>query len=145
MNKNKKKKLMKKRLISRRGSYIAEAAMVLPVIILVTITSILIIMFFYSQITEQCNLHMTLRSEAGEISGQTVYTSKNTDIEDTDAEIYADKSLIGGTVHGKKYLVMEHRGVLEKRGTFIVESESHVVDGPAYVRYSRFVKGVTDE
>lgn len=145
MNKKKKKTLMKKRLRSRRGSYIMEAAMVLPVIILVTITSILIIMFFYSQMTEQCHLHMALRSEAGKATGQTSYTGKSADIADTDAEIYTDKGIIGGTVHGKKYLVMKHRGTLERKGTFTVEGKSHMVDGPAYIRYSRLVKGVTDE
>lgn len=143
MNKKKKKALMKKRIRSRRGSYIMEAAVVLPVIIMVTITSILIVMFFYSQMTERCQLHIALRSEAGLASGQTEYADGNTYAED--AEIYTDKSILGSTVYGKKYLVMEHRGTLEKKGTFTVEGKSHAVDGPSYIRYSHFAKGAADE
>ena len=40
---------------SRRGSYIMEAAVVMPFIIVSVITAVLAVMFFYSQMTEQCS------------------------------------------------------------------------------------------
>lgn len=131
--------------MNKKGSYIMEAAVVLPVLILAVITSILIIMFFFSQMTEKCRLHMALRNEAGMMSGQTVYMGESRDAADTDAEIYTSKGITGGTVYGKKYLIMEHQGILEKKGTFVVEGSCHSVDGTDYVRYSRFVKGSADE
>ena len=43
---------------SKRGSYIAEASIVLPMVVLAVITVMLIVMFFYSQVTEQSRLHI---------------------------------------------------------------------------------------
>lgn len=125
---------------SKKGSYIMEAAVVLPVIILVTITSVLIIMFFYSQMTERCRLHTTLRAEAGQLTERTVYTHQGGG-RASDAEIYADSNALGGEVYGKKYLVMQHRGTLRKKGTFIVEGRCQAVDGVEYVRYCSMIRG----
>lgn len=130
---------------NKRGSYIIEAAVVLPVIILVTITVILIVMFFYHQMTSRCLLHMQIRNEAGLESGQTIYGNREKEIKDIEAEIYTDKGLIGGTVYGKKYLIMGHKGSLDEKGTFLASGKSHIINGPAYVRYSRMVKGINDE
>ena len=55
--------LIKKR--SKRGSYIMEASLVLPILIFAVITVVLIIMFFYSQMTERSQMHIALRQEAG--------------------------------------------------------------------------------
>lgn len=129
----------------KRGSYIIEAAVVLPVIILVTITSILIVMFFYNQMVIRSHLHIALRNEAGAISGQTVYADVGRDVSDIDAEIYTDTGLLGGFVYGKKYLIMEHKGLLDKNGTFIATGENHIIDGPSYVRFSSLAKKVENE
>ncbi len=129
----------------KRGSYIIEAAVVLPVMILVTITAILIIMFFYNQMTVRSHLHMALRNEAGALSGQTGYVDVGREVSDMEAEIYADKGLLGGTVYGKKYLIMEQQGTLAGKGTFLAEGRNYIIDGPDYVRYSSLVKGVKDE
>ena len=129
----------------KRGSYIIEAAVVLPVIIFVTITAILIIMFFYNQMTVRSHLHMVLRNEAGASSGHTGYVDVGRDVSSMETEMYVDKGLIGGNVYGKKYLIMEHQGILVKKGIFLVEGKSHIIDGPNYVRYSRLVKGIKDE
>ena len=67
------------------------------------------------------------------------------EIKDIEAEIYTDKGLIGGTVYGKKYLIMGHKGSLDEKGTFLASGKSHIINGPAYVRYSRMVKGINDE
>ena len=129
----------------KRGSYIIEAAVVLPVIILVTITSVLVIMFFYNQMTVRSHLHIALRNEAGALSGQTGYVDVGRDVSAMEAEIYADKGLIGGIVYGKKYLIMEQEGTLAEKGTFLAEARSYIIDGPDYVRYSSLVKGIKDE
>jgi len=120
-----------------------EASLVLPVIILTVITAVLIIMFFYSQMTERSRLHTALRSEAGLMSEQTVYAEPALLPDDTDAEIYQDDSLAGGQIYGKKYLIMSHQGILEKKGVFIIEGRCYAIDGPEYVRYCMLVKGIT--
>ena len=61
---------------NKRGSYIVEAAIVLPMVILSVITVVLIVMFFYSQVTEQSRMHITLRGEAGAATGRTSYTEE---------------------------------------------------------------------
>jgi len=119
-----------------------EASLVLPIIILTVITAVLIIMFFYSQMTERSRLHTALRSEAGLMSEQTIYADPALFPNDTDAEIYQDDSLAGGQIYGKKYLVMPHRGILEEKGIFIIEGRCYAVDGPEYVRYCMLVKGI---
>lgn len=131
--------------MNKKGSYIMEAAVVLPIIILTTITSILIIMFFFSQMTERCRLHMALREEAGIMSGQTVYRYDSDEAAETDAEVYSTNGILNKTVYGKKYLIMEHKGLLEKKGTFALEGSCYSIDSTDYVRYSRFVKGITDD
>jgi len=116
---------------------------VLPMIILATITAVLIIMFFYSQMTEQCLLHTALRAEAGRLTGKTIYTGHGSDLQEMQAEIHTDKKTMGGEIYGKKYLVMDHRGLLARKGTFVVEGGCHAVDGVMYVRYCNMVKGVS--
>ena len=111
--------MWQERVISKKGSYILEAAIVLPVIMLTVITSVLIIMFFYTQMTEQCRLHEELRKEAETATGKEVYD--------------------------KRYLIMEDKGLLHKKGTFVVEGKSHVVDGPSYIRYSSIIRDKNNE
>ena len=108
--------------LNKRGSYILEAAIVLPMIMLTVITAVLIIMFFYTQMTEQCNLHEELRKEASLVKDKTT-----------------DK------IYDKKYLIMEHKGLLHKKGTFVVEGSSYVVDGPSYIRYSSLIRREKNE
>ena len=112
---------------SKRGSYIMEASIVLPVLIFAVITVVLIIMFFYSQMTEQSRMHIAMRHEAGH------------------AEIYTKKTVTGSRAYGKKYLIMDHRGILEKKGTFVLEGTCSSIDGARYVRYCSFVRGYDDE
>lgn len=126
------------RIFNKKGSYILEAAIVLPVIMLSVITAILIIMFFYTQMTEQCRLHKALREEAGKVTDKTIYMS-DVYTKTTDADIYVDKDILGGKVYGKKYLTMEHKGILEKKGIFVLESSFYAADGPSYIRYSSAV------
>ena len=50
--------------ISRKGSYIMEAALVMPIMILAVITSVMIIIFFYREMSEQSLMHTALMNEA---------------------------------------------------------------------------------
>ena len=77
--------LIKKR--SKRGSYIMEASLVLPILIFAVITVVLIIMFFYSQMTERSQMHIALRQEAG----LQTETMRNEDSLDWDGEIYTNE------------------------------------------------------
>ena len=92
----------------------------LPMIIFAVITVVLIIMFFYSQITDQCRLHIAIRSEAGAATGRTVYFGEDENDFNDEIEIYTDKKLTGCEVNGKKYLIMKYKGILEKKGVFLV-------------------------
>ena len=124
---------------SRRGSYIMEASIVLPMIILTVITVVLIIMFFYSQVTEQSRLHIALRSEAGAAAGNDAGGAGESISE---AEIYVDEGAVTSEAYGKKYLLMKNSGILDGKKTFTVEGSWSAVDGAAYVRYMNFVKGI---
>lgn len=132
-------------MVNKKGSYIMEAAIVLPVIIVTVITCVLIVMLFYSQISERCKLHVELRKQAGLITEKTEYVYETGDSVSDNAELHFTKSGFGGTVYGKEYIIMNKRGVLEKKGVLAVEGSSCVVNAPEYVRYCNFVKGMRDE
>lgn len=126
---------------SKKGSYIMEASIVLPMIVFATITAVLVIMFFYSQMTQRSIMHMALRQEAGAVAG-------NTSFDETvswDGEIYAKNTAVGGEVYGKRYLLMEHSGLLEKRGAFRLEGHCCAVDAAEYIRYCSLIKGIRYE
>ena len=115
-----------------------EAAVVLPVIMLTVITCVLIIMFFYSSMSEQCSLHTELRKEAGLLTGNTEYLYNIRESQSDDRDIYVRVHGFGGTVYGKK-------GVLSRKGVFAAEGSSCAADAPEFVRYCNFVKGLKDE
>ena len=114
-----------------------EAALVFPVIILTVITAVLVVLFFYSQMTERSGMHIALRSEAGFLTERTVYSHAP----EFDGAVDADGRAIIGRVTGRKQLLMDHRGILKKKGTFVVEGSAYAIDGPRYVRYCNLVKG----
>ena len=127
--------------INKKGSYIIEASVVLPMVVLAVVTSVLVIMFFCSQMTERSHMHIELRSEAGEATKKTYYYHR----QNWDGEIYKEKKGSYGEIHGKKYLIMKNKGLLAKKGTFIVEDKCSFVDGPQYIRYCNLIRGKADE
>ncbi len=126
---------------SKKGSYIMEASLVLPILIFAVITAVLIIMFFYSQMTQRSQMHIALRQEAG-IRTETMKSGRSIE---WDGEIYTKKGAAGVTVTGKKYLLMEHKGILSKKGAFVVKGSCSGVDAAQYVRYCSFVRGIKNE
>lgn len=126
---------------SRRGSTIAEAAVVMPFVILSVITVVLIIMFFYSQISQQCSMHTALRAEAGNVTGKTMILH---DVS-SDAELYTRKKAFGGVVSGKQYVIMGNKLLLHKKGACLVDDHAYAADGAEYVRYCRLIKSVGED
>ena len=115
-----------------------EAAVVLPFIILSVITVILITMFFYSQISSQCSMHMALRAESGNVTGRSSVLHSVS----SEAEFYTRKKAFGGVVEAKEYLIMDHRMLLDRKGVCLIQDKAYAVDGVRYVRYCCLVKGV---
>ena len=62
-----------------------------------------------------------------------------------DGEMYTKKGMAGVTVTGKKYLLMEHKGILTKKGAFAVKGSCNGVDAAQYVRYCSLVRGIKNE
>lgn len=121
---------------SKKGTYIVEAAVVLPIIILVVITVVLVIMFFYTQVKERCEMHIHLRSTAGALIEKTIYINSSK----WDGYVDVDDSPLGGKVNGNKTLNMNNRGVLAKAGTKDITGCAYATDGVKYVRYCSLVK-----
>lgn len=115
--------------MNRRGSYIAEAALVLPVIVLVTITVILIVLFFYEESVMQSRLHMALRAEAGAVAERTVCGAN---CRETGGDSQASITVSGGLnkkVSGVQHLRMKNAGILTRRDTFQISGDAYVTDG----------------
>ena len=81
--------------MNKRGSYIAEAAIVLPFIILAVITCVLIVMDFYEGVSQQCEQHKVER--AGEVT-------EDAALEDAGGQpSSAPKAKIAGVSYIRKY------------------------------------------
>ncbi len=128
--------------INRKGSYIMEAAIVMPILILAVITSVMIIIFFYREMREQSLMHTALMNEAAVLIQGEYFTA---DEGSWDGSVDLKKSIDGGTVFGKKYLLMDNKGILAEKGTFTLEDRYVFVDGPDYVRYCSLLDGADDE
>lgn len=86
-------------------------------------------------------MHVALRREAGIAAGNS-YAEYDPG---WDGEVYIKKNAAGADLYGKKYIVMENKGLLEKKGVFIIEDECAAIDAPKYVRYCSLVKGIKNE
>ena len=123
---------------SRKGNYIVEAAVVLPVVVLAVLTVMLMIMFFYHQMQQRCEMHIALRAQAGMITEKNVYLDPG----NWQGDMRSDRNTFGGTVYGKDYVFMNNRGLLKNSPRGEIEGEAHGVDGPRYARYCMLVKGM---
>ena len=124
--------------MNRRGSYIAEAAVVLPVIIFAVITVVLIVMLFYEQSVNQSRMHMALRCEAGQITGKTV--TYNEELQPLDAatvwdgNIASERKGLFRQVAGDKEIQMIAKGILSERFALRLSDTAHAADGVNYIR-----------
>ena len=113
----------------------AEAAVVLPIIILAVITVILIVMFFYEASVSQSQMHMYLRSEAGNIS-QRMQSST----EEWDGYCNVGRDGPFRNIEARKEISMFHRGLLKGKGSGTVYGSWHVADGVAFKRAKGFLE-----
>ena len=135
--------------MNRRGSYIAEAAVVLPFVILAVITVVLIIMFFYTSSLSQCRMHMALRCEAGLITEKcTSYADDGTALstdELWDGRITSSGLPAAKRVTGAADVSMVSRGLLSKVGTRQITGDLRAVDPVGMLRIRQAVGGTDDE
>ena len=60
-------------------------------------------------------------------------------------ELYTKKKAFGGIVSGRKYLLMEHKMLLKKKGVCLIDDHAYATDGAEYVRYCELVKSVAQD
>ncbi len=125
------------RLRERRGSYTAEAALVMPLIITGIITVVLIIMFFFSSAEQQSRFHMELRKEAALAAGKTSYAHDS----GYEGRVYSESFMNGARAWGISGTAMIHRGILKEKARQETEGSSYGNDGPGYVRFVELAGG----
>ncbi len=129
-------------LRSRRGSAMAEAAMVLPLLILSVLTCLLVSMFFYDTTIRQCQQHQQLRSASDDLTGCTsrpgLSPREGADITVTRQGVFPVVSSADGSR-------MPARGLLRMRPSSVTESRWHACDGAEYVRLIMLGKGLVND
>ncbi len=119
---------------SRRGSYIAEAALVLPISMLAIITIVLVLLFFYQQSVETSRLHQAIRCKAGEVTERTIYYSDKASTDGAegllwDGSISVKSGLLFKSVNGSKDISMLHWGILWGQASALLEGSCYAADG----------------
>ena len=129
---------------SRRGSYIAEAAVVLPFVILAVITTVMIIMFFYESSVSESRMHMALRCEAGLVTEKLTAYSDGTAL--SPEEIWDGNIATSGVagakrVSGSAEVSMVSRGLLSGIGRRQLSSDMRALDPAGLLRVRQIVSG----
>ena len=142
-----------KRVGSKRGTYMIEAAVVLPIIILTVITIILIVMFFYDGSVSQSDMHRALRIEADAASGKTTCYSSGAGYGGPGSgSSYGGPGSVGSygsdgnaltegvyfkharkKISASKDISMIHEGLLRQSGSMSIRSSVYITDGTKYV------------
>lgn len=129
---------------SRRGSYIAEAAAVLPFVILSVITTVLIIMFFYASSVSESRMHIALRCEAGILTGKSSVVSAEGRVlapDDLwDGSISSSGAVTSKRVVGSKSVSMVSGGLLSRPGRRELTGELRAVDPVRSLRLRQIVQ-----
>ena len=118
-----------------------EAAVVLPLLVLSVLTCLLISMFFYDTTVKQCQMHLALREQAGELTGltHTLQTAPR------DAPVLeTGRRGLFQTVTGKEETVMIDRLLLRTRVSDSTEAMWHASDGVSYVRYHTLARKIKE-
>ena len=129
-------------LRSRRGSAMAEAAMVLPLLILSVLTCLLVSMFFYDTTLRQCEQHQQLRSASDDLTGCTVRLNWSSR---PDNEITAARRGVFPVVTSAYRSRMLARGLLRTRPSSETESRWHACEPAGYVRLLTLGKGLASD
>lgn len=114
-----------------------EAAVLFPIIIVTSITIVLIVMFFYSQMKEQMDMHGAIRYEMSVATGKT----RGFNISDYGGEIKTQKTIYGDQILAKNTIGMDFRGILREKEKYVLEDQGYSVKGVEYVRTLNLLKG----
>ena len=135
--------LMQFSLGCRRGSYIAEAAVVLPFVILAILTTVLIIMYFYDSSVSESRMHMALRCEAGQVSGKsTAYSEEDSLLSSEDlwdGQLTSSGVFPAARVRGSKSISMLSAGLLARLGRRQLSDQMRVADPARALRLRQMV------
>ena len=129
--------------MSRRGSYIAEAAVVLPFVMLAIITTVLIIMYFYESSVSESRMHMALRCEAGLITEKSTAYAENTALspeELWDGSLTTSGAATAKRVSGSKNISMASAGLLSGPGRRQISGQLRAVDPVRALRLRQIVR-----
>lgn len=121
---------------NKRGSYIAEAAVVLPLVIIAIITIVLIVIFFYEQSVEESRMHIALRCHAGQTTGKIIYYDNGSEADAAtlwDGNVSVDNRGLYKTVSAEEDVFMMRRGMLFYYPKSRLQGNWHAVD-PAKIR-----------
>lgn len=133
----------------RRGSYIAEAAVVLPFVILAILTTVLILLYFYDSSVSESRMHMALRCEAGLASGKSAAYSDDDSLlssEDLwDGSIASSGSFPAARIRGSKTISMVSAGLLARLGRRTLSGELRVTDPARALRLRQMVRAQGDD
>lgn len=124
------------RRFSKNGSYIAEAAVVLPIIIFAIITTVLIAMFFYEQSVEESRMHIALRCRAGQITEKTIFYTEGAPAEPAniwDGDISVSSRGVYKDVIGQGNVSMVHNGLIRGFISNEIQGEWAAID-PVKIR-----------
>jgi len=113
-------------MISKKGTYLIEAAVVFPVVIFTLLTLIMIVIYFYDCSATQSEMHMFLRKEAGAASGKTISYSY-----DAGDDFYTHQER--RRISASKDVFMRRHGILYRKGMKTIDGSIHITNGPKYV------------
>ena len=128
----------------RRGSYIAEAAVVLPFVILAVLTTVLIILYFYDSSVSESRMHMALRCEAGQASGKsTAYSEDDSRLSSEDlwdGQLTSSGVFPAARVRGSKSISMVSAGLLARLGRRQLSDQLRVTDPARSLRLRQIIQ-----
>ena len=127
----------------RCGSYIAEAAVVLPFVILTILTTVLIILYFYDSSVSESRMHMALRCEAGQVSGKaTAYSEEDSRLSSEDlwdGQLTSSGVFPAARVRGSKSISMVSAGLLARLGRRQLSDQLRVADPARALRLRQMI------
>lgn len=128
---------------SRHGSYIAEAAVVLPFVFLSILTAVMIVMFFYESSVTESQMHMALRCEAGLLTEtSTSYSEEGTVLSSDDIwRGNITSSGLAGTkqVSASADVSMVSKGLLSNLGRRRLSASVRALDPTAMLRLRQII------
>ena len=116
--------------MNKKGNAMVESAMIFPLVILTVVALIYIMIYFYGQLSDKVDMHVTLRAESGEICENMHYKT----IDDYGFTVYKEAQQIysNGNLHMDKAVLLNVR---EKN----FSARKYLIDETEYVRLVRLL------